>query len=91
MGHPRAYAGYSLHTRRRSFLYFIYAPLRQIAGMGWCCMGGCSWVFLSGVYGAYRLGWDVVKWPGEKKREGCAVAVAEGSGHQCLTILCFNF
>jgi len=48
--------------------------------------GGCSWV-----YGAYRLGWDVVKWPGEKKREGCAVAVAEGSGHQCLTILCFNF
>jgi len=23
--------------------------------------GGCSWV-----YGAYRLGWDVVKWPGEK-------------------------
>jgi len=66
MGHPRAYAGYSLHTRRRSFLYFIYAPLRQIAGMGWCCMVGCSWVFLSGVFGAYRLGWDVVKWPGEK-------------------------
>lgn len=57
--------GYSLHTSRRSFLYFIYAPLRQILE---CAEGVGDGMGAFGWFGAGNMGMPM--WSsGQGKRE----------------------